>query len=164
MRLKVTDGKCAVPHEEPIVKEIVIDGRPEAVYAFLTDPAKIARWIGTQIEVDPKPGGIFRIVPNQRDVILGEFREAIPFEKVTFTWGFDGEGHTVSAGSTLVEITLRPEGSGTRLRLVHHGLSGEPRGKHAHGWDHYLSRIKTVSEGADAGVDPLSDPSIRHGM
>lgn len=151
-------------NDEPIVKEIVIDGSPDEIYAFLTDPAKIARWIGTEIDVDPKPGGVFRIVPNHRDIILGEYRETIPSRKVSFTWGFDGPGHTVYAGSTLVEITLEREGSGTRLRLVHRGLSGEARERHAFGWDHYLSRIKAVAEGTDPGVDAFSDPAIVHSM
>jgi uncharacterized protein YndB with AHSA1/START domain len=159
----VTHERRVVPDKEAITKEITLAASPEEVYAFLTEPEKVAKWIGTAIDIDPRPGGIFRIVPNQRDVILGEYLETIPHKKVSFTWGFDGEGHTVSAGSTVVEITLEPEGAGTRLRLVHRGLSGEDRDQHALGWDHYLSRIRTVSEGGDPGVDPLSDPSIRHG-
>ena len=146
-----------------IEKDVYIDAPPAIVYAFLTEPAKIAQWIGTEIEVDPRPGGIFRIVPNRVDVIRGTYLEAVPSSKVTFTWGFEGEGHEVPAGSTVVEITLRAEGEGTRLNLVHRELHGKWRDDHDAGWDHYLARVKTVAEGGRSEPDPFADPAHRHG-
>jgi uncharacterized protein YndB with AHSA1/START domain len=146
-----------------IAKDVYIDAPPETVYAFLTEPAKIAQWIGTDIDVDPRPGGIFRIVPNRVDVIRGTYLEAVPFSKVTFTWGFEGEGHEVPAGSTVVEITLRAEGAGTRLNLVHRELHGEWRDDHDAGWDHYLARVKIAAEGGRSEPDPYADPAHRHG-
>ena len=146
-----------------IVKDIYVDAPPHVVYAFLTEPAKMAEWIGTEVELDPRPGGIFRVVPNLVDVIRGEFVEAVPYTKVSFTWGFDGAGHEVPAGSTLVEITLEPEGAGTRLRLTHRDLTGTRRDDHAAGWDHYLARIAIAAAGGTPEPDPFADPNHRHG-
>ena len=146
-----------------IVKEIYIEAPPEIVYAFLTDPAKMLQWIGTEIELDPRPGGVFRVVPNTVDVIRGTFLEATPFSRVSFTWGFDGDGHAVKAGSTVVDITLVPEGTGTRLRLTHRNLTGEARDQHDAGWDHYLARISLAAAGTAPQPDPFANPGHRHG-
>ena len=148
---------------EPVIKEVYIAADPARVYAFLTQPENMAQWIGTEIEIDVRPGGIFRIVPNRADVIRGEYVAVEPNSRVSFTWGFEGEGQGVPAGSTTVEITLRPHDGGTLVQLIHRGLSGESRENHSRGWDHYLNRIKTAAEGGPIVPDPLADPSVRHG-
>ena len=148
---------------DPIVKEIYIDAPPAVVFEFLTDPKKMIRWMGIRAEIDPRPGGVYRVVPNGRDVIRGEYLEVVADSRVVFTWGFEGGGYHVAAGSSRVEIDLTPEGRGTRLRLVHRELPPEARDGHDSGWGHYLGRLKTVSEGGEVGRDPMSDPAVRHG-
>jgi len=80
---------------------------------------------------------------------------------VVFTWGFEGGGYSVAEGSSRVEIDLKPEGKGTRLRLTHCELPPEAHERHDSGWSHYLGRLKTVSEGGES--DPMANPSVRHG-
>ncbi len=117
-----------------IVKDVYINAPARLVYAFLTEPAKIAQLIGTEADVNPHPGGLFRIVATATDIIRGTYLEAVPDSKVTFTWGFEGEGHTLPAGSTVVEISLHPQGAGTRLNLVHRELPAAWRADHVAGW------------------------------
>jgi uncharacterized protein YndB with AHSA1/START domain len=148
---------------EPLIKEIYIDAPPAVVFQFLTDPAKMLRWMGIQAEIDPRPGGIYRLDPNGRDVIRGEYVEVVPNSRVVFTWGWEEPGHSIPAGATRVEIDLIPEQMGTRVRLIHRELPPETREKHTLGWAHYLGRLKTVSEGSEPGPDPMADPSVRHG-
>ena len=40
--------------------EIHIDAPPEAVYEFLVDAEKVLRWMGQEIDIDPRPGGRFQ--------------------------------------------------------------------------------------------------------
>lgn len=148
---------------EPIVKEIYIDAPPSVVFKFLTDPKKMIRWMGIRAEIDPRPGGIYRVEPNGRDVIRGEYLEVVADSRVVFTWGFEGGGYKVQAGSSRVEIDLTPEGKGTRLRLTHRELPPEARDRHGVGWEHYLGRLKAVCEGGEPGRDPMADPAVRHG-
>lgn len=148
---------------DPIVKEIYIDAPPSAVFKFLTDPTKMLRWMGIRAEIDPRPGGIYRVDANSRDVIRGEYLEVVPDRRVVFTWGFEGGGYNVAAGSSRVEIDLAPEGKGTRLRLTHYELPPPAREGHDSGWSHYLGRLKTVAEGGEPGRDPMAAPSVRHG-
>lgn len=142
-----------------IVKDVYINAPARLVYAFLTEPAKIAQWIGTEADVNPHPGGLFRIVATATDIIRGTYLEAVPDSKVTFTWGFEGEGHTLPAGSTVVEITLHPQGAGTRLNLVHRELPADWRADHVAGWDYCLARLKLVAEGGRPA--PFSPPPAR---
>jgi len=151
---------------DPLIKEIFIDAPPEVVFQFLTDPVKMVRWMGIAAEVDPRPGGVYRLDPNGRDVILGKYLEVIPNHRVVFTWGWEkpSEGMpAVPAGSTRVEIDLQAEGDGTRVRLTHSELPPAARDRHELGWGHYLMRLKTVSEGSDPGSDPYASLSVRHG-
>ena len=44
-----------------ICREIFIAAAPEAVFDFFVDPAMMARWIGLSHQLDPRPGGMFRV-------------------------------------------------------------------------------------------------------
>lgn len=148
---------------DPLVKEIFIDAPPEVVFELLTDPVKMLRWMGVAADIDPRPGGIYRLDPNGRDVIRGKYLEVVPNSRVVFTWGYEESGHKVPAGSTLVEIELEPRGKGTFVRLTHRDLPQEMREGHEIGWSHYLSRLKSVAEGGDPGDDKYASLEVRHG-
>ncbi len=139
----------------PVTKEIIIHAPREIVYGYLTQADKIVQWMGFDAEVEPKRGGIFRLSPNRVDVVRGEYVETTPHSKVAFSWGFEGEGHELPAGSTLVEISLEEVPTGTRLSLTHSGIADpEWREDHSVGWDHYLPRIAAAAEGCPLGPDP----------
>ena len=40
---------------------------PATVFAFLTDPEKILRWMGTEATVEPHVGGIYLLNVSGRD-------------------------------------------------------------------------------------------------
>lgn len=147
----------------PVVKTMIVHAPPADVFAFFTDPEKMLQWIGTAVELDPRPGGIFRVVPNRVDVIRGTYLEVSPPWRVVFTWGFEGSGQALPAGGSVVEVTLRAVDVGTEIRLVHRALPNVVREDHAAGWAHYLARLATAAHGGSPGPDPLADPSIRHG-
>lgn len=148
--------------DDPIVKEIFIEAEPEDIFPYLTESEKYLLWMGVSAELDARPGGIFKVDPNGRDVIFGEYLEVEPPRRVVFTWGWKEPGHPVPAGSTTVEIELIPQDEGTLLRLVHRGVTGPSRDKHEFGWSHYLGRLQTILRGGDPGPDPFADPNARH--
>jgi uncharacterized protein YndB with AHSA1/START domain len=139
-------------------RELQIDARPETVWEFLVDPAKAVRWMGMRAIFDPRPGGEYRVDVIPGHTASGEFVELDPPHRLVFTWGWepgeDGE-HPVPPGSSTIEISLEPEGEGTRLRFTHRDLPSEESAKsHEVGWDHYLARLVTVSGGGDPVADP----------
>ena len=64
-----------------------------------------------------------------------------PPHRIVLTWGWEGDAE-VAPGSTTVEITLTPDGSGTLLRLRHTDLPNEQqRAMHEAGWRMYAGTL-----------------------
>ena len=144
-----------------VEREVLIDARPETVWEFLVDPEKAVRWMGQTAELEPRPGGLYRVGVIPGHVARGEFVELDPPHRLVFTWGWEPDedgASSVPPGSSTVEIELEPNGSGTRLRFTHRDLpSTESAESHGHGWDHYLGRLVTAAAGGDPGTDPWLD-------
>jgi uncharacterized protein YndB with AHSA1/START domain len=136
-----------------LVREIMIDATPETIWPFLTEPDKHVEWEGTVADIDPRPGGIYRVLIGGQFQSAGEYVEVVPMEKLVFTFGWEQEGHPIPPGSTTIEITLLPEGDKTRVRLVHRGLPDDAISDHGQGWDHYLSRLMIRVTGGNPGPD-----------
>jgi uncharacterized protein YndB with AHSA1/START domain len=134
---------------DPVVEvERRIAATPDEVFRYLTDPEKYTRWKGHQAELDPRPGGRYRVRMGPEAVALGEYVEVEPPTRVVFTWGWEGSGD-VPPGSTMVEITLRADGDGTLLRLRHTGFPSEADADlHREGWQIYVGRLVEVLAGS----------------
>ena|SRR5437016_467377 len=109
--------------------------------------------MGTEATLDPGPGGVCRINPSGHGVMLGQFVEVDPPRRVVFTWGWEIEILTTPPQSTLVEVSLTPDGEGTNLRLAHRRLHVQAVAFHRVDWEDYLARLALVASGIDAGVD-----------
>ena len=136
-----------------LVREIMIEATPETIWPFLTEADKHVEWQGTVAEIDPRPGGIYRVLVAGEHQSAGEYIEVVPLEKVVFTFGWEQDGHPIPPGSTTIEITLHPEGDKTRVRLVHSGLPDDAVDDHGHGWVQYLERLSVRVTGGDPGPD-----------
>jgi uncharacterized protein YndB with AHSA1/START domain len=138
-----------------IEREVHIDASPQTVFEFFTDPAKMVRWKGTQATLDPRPGGVYRVEMNEQVIAVGEYVELDPPNRLVFTWGWEGDYASTPPGSSTVEVTFRPDGDGTLVRLVHTDLpSAEAAEAHAVGWDQYIARLVIAAAGGDPGPDP----------
>jgi uncharacterized protein YndB with AHSA1/START domain len=141
---------------EPVVKEVRIDASPETVFAFFTEPDKLTRWLASEATLDPRPGGINHQThpgdtenPRGPYYMRGEFVEVAFPSRVVFTWGFENADVGVEPGQSTVEVTLAPDGNGTRLRLVHRDLPESERAPHDGGWEQMLSRLAIAATGGD---------------
>jgi uncharacterized protein YndB with AHSA1/START domain len=141
-----------------VVREVQIDAAPETVYEFLVDPDRMIQWMGSKAELEPRPGGIFRVDLNGRNVARGEYVELDPPSRVVFSFGWEGGTSAVEPGASTVEVVLSPEGEGTLVRLAHKDLPEESRESHAHGWEHYMKRLTIAAADGDPGEDPWASP------
>lgn len=141
------DG-AAVVIEGVIDREIRIDARPETVFAFWTDPDRMARWMGRTIRLDPRPGGELRIDYNGEDVASGTFVDVDPPIRLVLTWGWEATGDPTPPGSSRVEVDFVPDGTGTIVRLRHSGLPAEAVEGHAVGWDQFLPGLAAAATAA----------------
>jgi uncharacterized protein YndB with AHSA1/START domain len=140
-----------------LTREVLIKAEPSTIYAFLIKPGK-QTWLGSDVEFDARPGGIYKVNVVGDHRALGAFTEVVENEKVVFTFGWDEPGHPIPAGSTTVAITLIPEGDETLVRLVHSGLPEDAISDHENGWQFFLDRLATVSVGGEL-VDSSDVPS-----
>jgi len=138
-------------------RETRIPAPPAAVFALLTNPDNILRWMGTEAQIDAQPGGLYLVNVTGARCARGTFREVVPVHRLAYSFGWD-DSEEVPPGSSLVEIDLLEQPDGTLLRMTHTGLpNAEQCASHADGWAHYLGRLTVVAAGRDPGPDP------RHG-
>ena len=140
---------------EPLVlrREVEIAAPPATVFAFLTDPEKILRWMGTEATAEPHPGGIYLVNVTGKDIARGRFTEVIPVHRLAYSFGWEGR-EDVPPESSLIEIDLIDQKGGTLLRMTHSGLpDAEACASHEEGWAHYLGRLAVTAAGGDPGRD-----------
>jgi uncharacterized protein YndB with AHSA1/START domain len=130
-----------------------INARPETVWRYWTDPDRMCEWWGAAADLDPRPGGTCRVAMAGAGVMLGEYLELVPYERIVFSFGWEAtEGApAVAPGSTRVEVTLADDGGDTILTLRHTGLTAAQADEHAAGWGHFLPLlVAAVSDEATA--------------
>jgi uncharacterized protein YndB with AHSA1/START domain len=136
-------------------REVQIAAPPSTVFAFLTDPDKIMRWLGTESTMEPHPGGIYLVNVAGKHMARGRFTEVVPVHRLAYTFGWD-EREKTPPGSGLIEIDLIDQGDGTLLRMTHSGLpDAEEVASHGEGWTHYLARLAIAAAGGDPGPDRM---------
>jgi uncharacterized protein YndB with AHSA1/START domain len=141
-------------------REIQIAAPPATVFAFLTDPEKIIRWMGAEATSEAQPDGLYLVkgVSEWARVARGAFREVVPVHRLAYSFGWDGDDE-VPPGSSLVEIDLIDQASGTLLRMAHSGLpNAAQRAGHSKGWEHYLGRLAVAASGGNPGADRFNPP------
>ena len=135
---------------------------PETVFEYFTDPDKYKRWKGLEAELDPRPGGTYRVTMRPQVWVSGEYVVVEPPHRLLMTWGFETSldlplgMNEVTPGSSTVEFTFHADGDGTIIRVRHMKLpSEEARTVHTFGWNNYLSRLEAVLGGGDPGEDEM---------
>jgi uncharacterized protein YndB with AHSA1/START domain len=143
-----------------IERDITIDAPVERVWSVLTEAEHIGGWFAERgAEIDLRPGGALIMHWNEWPTTTARVEAVEPPRRFAYRW----TAHHAAAeepaegNSTLVEFTLTPEGSSTRLRVVETGFAalatGEEQRKSNYddnvgGWkqvldqfDAYLARV-----------------------
>lgn len=136
-----------------LVQETRIEADQATVFAFLTDPDRLLRWMGVSATLEAEPGGLYMVDVHDGHVARGEYKEVVPVSRLAYSFGWQGS-EAVPPGSSLVEIDLIPQDGGTLLRFTHSGLPPDQVAPHAEGWAHYVGRLAVAAAGGDPGPDP----------
>jgi uncharacterized protein YndB with AHSA1/START domain len=126
-----------------------IGASPERVYAAWTDPTQLACWWGPEqaetlgAELDARVGGRFRIIfrtpDGEEHDVSGSYLEVVPNEKLVFAWMW----RTMPERQSLVTVTLKRDGDGTLLTLLHEQFfDEEARDRHRSGWTGTLDKLE----------------------
>ena len=148
-----TDGCDMVLPVVPdsIAREIVIDAPPERVWAIVTEAQHLAGWFSDAAEIDLQPGGAMLLTWHGH----GTYRARVETVEAPHTFAFRWLRREDAEGSTLVVMTLTPEGDGTRLRVVESGFADlawpdDERARYADenrvGWGVELDELRAYAE------------------
>jgi uncharacterized protein YndB with AHSA1/START domain len=134
-------------------REVQIAAPPATIFAFLTDPQKILRWMGTEASLEPHLDGLYQVNVRGVHTAEGRFTEVVPVHRLAYSFGWQ-DREDMPPGSSLIEIDLLERDDGTLLRMTHSGLPDEATcAAHAKGWTHYLGRLAIAARGGDPGPD-----------
>jgi uncharacterized protein YndB with AHSA1/START domain len=125
-----------------LVVTTTIEASPQEVFPYLVQPDLLVRWLGSWVDVDPQPGGVFATDMGETQV-RGSYVAVDPPYRVVFTWGIPGS-QELPAGSSTVEIVLRPEGDATVVELTHGDLPVGRHADHRQGWTNLLGALASI--------------------
>jgi uncharacterized protein YndB with AHSA1/START domain len=134
-----------------------IAARPETVWRYWTDPERMRAWWGAA-ELDPRPGGPYVVEMDGGPVMRGQYVELVPHRRIVFSFGWDPApgAPDLPPGSTLVEVTLTPDGTDTILALRHSRLPAAVRDEHRRGWARVLPALADAA-GSSTGTTEDDD-------
>jgi uncharacterized protein YndB with AHSA1/START domain len=147
--------------QDAVVGEIHIAAPPERVFKALTDPKELKRWFNSPEcpvktwEMDARPGGHYRYVTEKGTIVVnnvsefechGEILEIDPPHLLVYSW--IANWHDDKSHRTVVRWELTPDAAGTRVKVIHSGLSQETiaRKDYSRGWPGVLQNLKTFTE------------------
>ncbi|NOH13309.1 MAG: SRPBCC domain-containing protein [Chloroflexi bacterium] len=129
----------------------------EKVFRAWTDPAMLHKWWRASpewsspvAEVDLRVGGQYRLGMQAPDadepyVVVGEYKEIIPAEKLVYTWGWEHGG-----ALTQVTVEFLDHADGTEIVLTHENFASEAmRDEHAEGWNGCIEVLDKVLPALD---------------
>lgn len=122
------------------------DAPPALVFKAWTSKDHLLRWWGpkdftaTSEKLDFREGGAYRHAIHGPDGksygMSGVYREIVEPEKIVFTFAWD------DGPETLITVTIKPEGSGSRLTFRQEPFAdAATRDSHEGGWGECLDRL-----------------------
>jgi uncharacterized protein YndB with AHSA1/START domain len=124
---------------------LTVDAPRDRVFHAITDADGLKRWWITDGISEPRAGGRFRYEwkmadPANDHVQEGTYDAVVDGERVEFPWAGP-------AGDSHVTLTLSESDGGTRVSLVHSGISADDMfERYEQGWQGFLANLKSVLE------------------
>ena len=113
----------------------------QRIYQVLLDAKQFQACSGLAAEIDPKPGGWFKLFDGH---IEGRIVELVPNARIVQAWRSSWPAGVYS----IARFELVPRGSGTRIVFDHTGFPDGEREHLASGWEeHYTGAATQISEG-----------------
>jgi uncharacterized protein (TIGR03086 family) len=133
-------------------KTAILPVSPDEAFALITEPERLRRWQTVSAVVDLRAGGEYRWTVTPGHVAAGTFREVEPGRRIVFGWGWEGNDD-LKPDASAVTVTVEPADGGSRVTLVHDGLTDDQAVAHAEGWNHFFERLERLATTGDAGPD-----------
>jgi uncharacterized protein YndB with AHSA1/START domain len=128
-----------------------IKASPAKVFAAWTDAEKLIMWFGpaqtidgsVNAKLDVREGGRYQISFKTDDgeyhQVGGVYQEVVPDQRLKFTWAW----HSTPERESLVTVTVKPDGDGTLLTLLHEQFFDQAAADgHKRGWTGTLDKLE----------------------
>ena len=92
----------------PVEVTVLVPAEPSDVFGFLTEPDRYVRWMGSEADLEPVPGGVYRVRMADGFSAAGRFLAVEPPHLVVFSWGFADD----EAASRTKHAGREPGGAG----------------------------------------------------
>jgi uncharacterized protein YndB with AHSA1/START domain len=144
---------------DTITREIDIDAPVDVVWRIVTEAPHLVGWFSDEAEIDLRPGGAMLLTWHGHGTYRAVVEAVEPPHRFAFRWVLREGVEPVAGSSTLVVMTLTPQGAGTRLQVVESGFSDlswpEPdraryAGENANGWIVELDELRAYAARATA--------------
>jgi uncharacterized protein YndB with AHSA1/START domain len=118
------------------------DASPAEVWAALTEPVSLARWLARTQTVELFPGGAFelRFTDDESTWVAGQVTEVEHEGVLELDWRHPGEQPSI------VRFELAADGDGTVLVVDHRRLEERLGLAYAAGWRQHLDRLESCIE------------------
>ncbi len=133
-------------------KTAILPVSPDEAFALITEPERLRRWQTVTATVDLRAGGSYRWTVTPGHIAEGTFREVERGRRLVFGWGWD-ENPDLPKDASTVTVTIEPVAEGSKVTLVHEGLTEAQAAMHAEGWNHFFERLERLASTGDAGPD-----------
>jgi activator of HSP90 ATPase len=114
--MKPAPGTATNQTRTSLHQEVAFRATPQRIYEVLLDSKQFAAFTGLPAEIDPKPGGAFKMFSG---MIVGRNVELIPDQRIVQAWRPASWGPGVYS---IVKFELKPQGSGVLVVLDHTGF------------------------------------------
>jgi len=126
------DGTCGVRFTR------YYEATPTEVWAALTEPDSLARWLAPPGEIELTPGGSFELRPAGDEALAGRVREVERERLLELDWPESG------SEPSIVRFELRQDGGGTVLVLDHRRIDALVGMRTMAWWGRHLQRLEGV--------------------
>lgn len=105
-----------------VVRSLEIRIPPSGVWRWFETPERLRRWLGTDLQIDLRVGGVYRLLgADGKTWISGRVLELVPEGKLVLSW-LEEDAGWVHPGRLVIELAA--VSAGTRVTLVHDGFAG----------------------------------------
>lgn len=130
--------------------EIDANASPSAIFAGLTQPELLNRWMAADATVEQVVGGKYDMGWGEGDGRPVKILDLEPDHRLVLSWADPKEQ------DTMVTWTLEGSEGATRITLVHGGFAGgRTLDDYYGGWADFLVRLKFLSEQGEAWQGPV---------
>ena len=98
---------------DDVTRETILPAEPADVWRLLTQPERLAAWLGTDAEIDLRPGGDLAVRTSDGELRTGWVEETDAPARLSFWWSADGDDE-----ATRVQLDLEEAGYGATRLIV----------------------------------------------